>query len=40
MMEWKCEHGHTKYTKSNEDFDICNICGTKKAKKIGIVDGK
>lgn len=37
MMKWKCKNGHTKYTQPDEDFDICNICGTKKAKKIGIV---
>ena len=37
LMKWVCKNGHNKYLPPGEDFDICNICGTKIAKKKGIV---
>ena len=37
MVKWICKNDHEKYLPPNTDFDICNICGTKKAKKIGSV---
>lgn len=37
LVKWVCKNGHDKYLQPGEDFDICNICGATKAKKIGLV---
>jgi len=37
MIKWECKNGHEKYFPPGEDFDQCNICGSKNAKKIGKV---
>lgn len=34
LVKWECKNGHEKYLSLGTDFDICNICGSKKAKKI------
>ena len=35
LQKWVCTHGHEKWIEVGHDFDICNICGTRKAKKVG-----
>ena len=40
FVEWICEYGHVKLVPKGLKYDICNICGTKKAREVSLDDNR